>query len=141
MTGSAKAIDLQKNTSVATRPKWNDADKNRLSKAMSLICLLQKTYGKSPDQLGMLVEGFAWALSDFSVDEVLEALKKYVASKPDIPAPSDIIAILRPNSKEWTPDWAVYNRFKELRQSGGAFALSEDEVSYMRRCEAYSLGR
>lgn len=38
--------------------------------------------------------GFSWALADYEIDVILDAFRIYIRSKPDIPAPADILAII-----------------------------------------------
>lgn len=55
---------------------------------------MQKAYGKTPDELETLVEGFAWALADYHMPKIMEAFKEYIKNHSDIPAPADIIKII-----------------------------------------------
>jgi hypothetical protein len=40
------------------------------------------------------VEGFSWALADYEMPEVIDAMKQYIKTQNDIPAPADIIKIM-----------------------------------------------
>ncbi len=137
-----RAVALQQNTEVAQiKNLWDSDSKARLSEALSLVCTLQKSYGKTPDQLHTMVAGFAWALADFEPEAVFSALKIYIRRKNDVPAPADIIAILAPEPEIWSPDWSVYNRYKEMLAKEGKYALTPEEKKYMAMCEEWSLSR
>lgn len=59
------------------------------------ICALQKQYGKTPAELEVLVEGFSWVLADYNIVEIQDAMMEYISNNNDIPAPYDIIKIIR----------------------------------------------
>jgi hypothetical protein len=61
---------------------------------LSQICALQKAYGKTEHELETLVEGFSWALSDYEMPDILKAMRLYITTHSDIPAPNDIIQII-----------------------------------------------
>jgi hypothetical protein len=65
-----------------------------MAAVLSTICVTQKTYGKEPDDLKVMVEVFAWALSEYRLDAVVCAIKKYISKNADIPTPSDLIALM-----------------------------------------------
>lgn len=88
-----------------------------------------------------MVEAFSFFLHDYEIKDIIRAVGLYVLSCPDIPAPSDIRKILKPQKKEWRPDWDYYRSLKQTLKDGGAYALSEGERSYISACESYSLGQ
>lgn len=118
---------------------WTPGQKTQLSIALGRLCSMQKTYGKTPADLNTLVEGFAYYLRDFSVPEVLAALDQYVLRHADIPAPSDIVTVLKPELEPWKPDWEFYRHLKKSLADGGTYAISDDESGYIRACENYSI--
>lgn len=67
---------------------------------LSRVCVLQKQYGKTKQELEELVEGFAWLLADFPMAAVAGAFKSYLRERSDIPAPADIIAIIKREEEE-----------------------------------------
>ena len=95
---------------------------------LSQVCALQKTYGKSQDEIETLVEGFAWALDGFEMPEIMEAMRSYILSKNDMPAPADILVIIKENRfmremRAITPENIA--RWKRYQEKG--IALSEYE--------------
>lgn len=69
-------------------------NKAQLAEILEQVCALQKAYGKTPEELETLVEGFAWALSEYKMYQIIRSMRKYVLSHSDIPAPADIIKII-----------------------------------------------
>lgn len=66
-------------------------------------------------------------------------MAKHIATRPDIPTPSDIRNIIDPPKQEFKPDWDVYKSLKADKLERGEYALSKDEMDYVAACEAYSL--
>lgn len=56
---------------------------------------MQKQYGKTAEELETLVEGFAYLLAEYGLYDIREAFMRYIKTEPDIPAPSDIIKIIK----------------------------------------------
>jgi len=102
---------------------------------------LQRQYGKTQGELETLVEGFAWALADYTPEEVIHALGQHIRRSPNIPTPSEIIAIIDPPVEPFKPDWAFYNHLRDLVKQGGAYAVTQEEADYMTACEKHSLGK
>lgn len=61
---------------------------------MSQVCALQKAFGKTKEELEVLVEGFNWALSDYDMEEIMLGIKEHIRTQSDVPAPADIIKIM-----------------------------------------------
>lgn len=99
---------------------------------------MQRQYGKTSAELETLVDGFAWALADYSVADVIAAIGQHIRKSPNIPTPSEIVAIIDPPVEPFKPDWAYYNRLRELARDGGPYALSADEIEYIQTCERHS---
>lgn len=72
----------------------NARNKAQLAEILSQLCALQKQYGKTQAELETLVEGFSWALADYAMPEIIKAMRKYVLTASDIPAPADVIKII-----------------------------------------------
>ena len=67
-----------------------------MSILLSQCCVLQKTYGKSQAEIETLVEGFNMILGDRdAMDDIQKAFMEYMKHNADIPAPSDIVKILK----------------------------------------------
>jgi hypothetical protein len=130
-SGSVKATGSPQNTAT---PQHSNQDKARLAEALARICALQRQYGKTEAELKVLVEGFCWALSEYHMDSILQAIKQYIKTRPDIPAPADIEAILNPPLPK--PDWAVYVALKKRSQEGDWLLASERQ--FLRDCEEYA---
>jgi hypothetical protein len=97
--GPASLTDLPPNT-VPKQPqrtqRMGTADKARLSETLGRVCALQREYGKSSAELETLVEGFAWAMAAYPVEDIIRAMGTWVLSHREIPTPSDLLDILRP---------------------------------------------
>lgn len=127
---------------VQAKTKWTSDEKAQLAVVLGHVFEVQKQYGKSPASIKTLVEGFAWVLSEYPLDRVVMAIGEYIKRHPDIPAPANITAILDPlPPPPWVPDWSYYNRLKKMREDGGIYALQQEEEDFMKKCEAYSLGK
>jgi hypothetical protein len=124
----------QKTTPIA---KWSDIDKERLAQALGQVCTVQNAYGKKADDLPVMVAGFAWALRDFSVDDVVWALGEFMNRSPNFPTPFNIRQILQPPEKTFNPDKPYYIYLQKLRQEQGKFALNDEEEEYIRKYEAH----
>jgi hypothetical protein len=98
---------------------------------------LQKQFGKTPGQLKNIIDGFCWALQRYPVDMVIAGLGEYIRRKPDIPTPSDIVAIIDPTSLPFQPDKPYYVGLKKLKAEQGQYALSDDEEDYVRQYEEH----
>ncbi len=56
-------------------------------------------YGKTPAELHVLVEGFSWVLAEHKMPVILAAMREYVSNNSDIPAPADILKIIKEMQK------------------------------------------
>lgn len=114
-------------------------DLQNLQRCLSLIHRLQKVYGKTPEELWDLTQGYSYILKDHSMDLIIKTIMEYIKRCPDIPSPSDINNIIDPVKPEWKPDWAVYNRLKDnIKQD--KFVTTEQR-NYMYRCERHVLDK
>lgn len=94
---------------------------------------MQKQYGKTAAELETLVEGFCWALEGYEIDEILNAMRQYVARKNDIPTPSDILNIIDPPPAPVQPlSGAVYIEIKKRMRSDVYVTIAEREY-----CQSY----
>lgn len=134
-TGLAKATSLLPNT--AEKRNWSASEKEGLSQVMSRVCALQRQYGKSPAELKTLVEGFAWVLGRYSMDQVISGIARYIEDNPNIPTPSEIKAIIDPPLPIWKPDRSYYIRLIDIRKTEGQYGLDNDEIEYIRKYEAH----
>lgn len=70
--------------------------------ALSFLSENQKNYGKKYD-IEKLVTGFEFVMAEeYSVEQVLYALKLYMKTNSDMPAAADIISILSPEERKIT---------------------------------------
>jgi hypothetical protein len=115
--------------------KWTEIDKDRLAKALGQVCTVQNAYGKKANDLPVMVAGFAWALREFVVDDVIWALGEFMNLSPNFPTPFDIRKILQPPVKAFVPDKPYYVYLQKLRQEQGKYALNDEEMEYIRRYE------
>lgn len=88
--------NLNQNVSTANTYKTlNARSKADLVILLRQVCALQKAYGKTAEELEILVEGFAWLLAEFNMYEIKDAFKKYILNHNDIPTPHDILEIIK----------------------------------------------
>jgi len=120
---------------------WTPEEQSSLAVVLGRVFDLQKQYGKTSEQVNNIVAGFCWALGKYPMDKVVDGIRQYILAKPDMPTPADIRQIIDPIPAPWRPDWAVYNRFKKLKEEQGPYALGQEEIDYMIACENYSLGQ
>lgn len=120
---------------------WTTDSKAKLAAVMGTVCSLQRTYGKTTDELKTIVEGFAWILAPYAPEAVISAIGKFVLTSPLIPTPYEIRNILDPVKEPFKPDWAVYNRLRDLLKEGGPYALGDDEIKYMKACQDNSMSK
>lgn len=107
----------------------------QLIMTLSQVCRLQHQYGKTEAELKTIVDGFVTFLGHYPFAVIMQALKKFVLTHRDIPAPSDIEAIINP--PEPRPDMAVFLSLQKQSRDGAY--LTPDERDYMRKCERYAL--
>ena len=100
-----------------TLPMLSARSKAELSILLGQICALQKQYGKKPEELEVLVEGFSVVLADFSIGKIKAALFEYIKKNSDIPAPADIIKIIEEQSKPKFPEVPL-SQLLEYRRKG-----------------------
>lgn len=122
--------------STSSRPH-SEAEKAALAAALGRVCALQKQYGKTAEELETLVEGFSWALSDYPMPDILNALKQYITSHPDIPAPADLRNIIDPPPQELSA--ALYVSLQKKAFSG-EYLLS-DEREFCQRFRDQELAK
>ena len=89
-----------KNTKNKPAPSFSWEDRKELTKALAITFSLQRQYGKSPQELENLVEGFCWILRDFTMQQILESIAEFISKNPEIPTPSDLLKILRPTGSK-----------------------------------------
>ena len=108
---------------------------------MAQVCTMQNQFGKSKDELETLVEGLAWVLDGYSLQEIMGGIAEYVRKNTNIPTPSEILAIIDPPKKPFQPDWAFYTRLNKLVQDSGPYAINQDEIDYLAACEKFSVNK
>jgi hypothetical protein len=118
---------------------WTPDEQSSLAVILGWVFDLQKQYGKTTEQANNIVAGFCWALGKYPISQVVDGIQQYILNKSDMPTPADIRQIIDPIPESWRPDWAVYNRFKKLKEEHGPYALSQEEIDYMIACENHSL--
>lgn len=68
---------------------------------------MQKQYGKTPAELEILVEGFSWVLAGYTMPKILAAIREYITHNSDIPAPADIVKIIKAGEKPTMPETTI----------------------------------
>lgn len=109
-----------------------------LAKTLARICALQQQYGKTEAELETLVEGFCWALSDYPMQTIIEAIAKHIRKTPTIPTPADIENIINPPPPKI--DWPLYIEIKKRLREGNVY-VDSDEKQFIRNCEDLAIIR
>lgn len=121
-----------------TEESFSPDDKRQLSVILSQICKMQKAYGKTAFDLETIVSGFLMFMEEYHMADILRGLKEYMKLKNDIPAPSDIIAIIDPPPEPLSQ--AMYIRICKKVEDGYTF-VSDAEYTYKSRFEQNELGK
>lgn len=95
-----------------------------MAEILSQVCALQKQYGKTQAELETLVEGFSWVLADYPMPKIIKAFREYVISHSDIPAPSDIIKLIKEDFEYNAPTLEKLREYK----SKGIILTPRDEA-------------
>lgn len=85
------AIDSQKNI----RRKLPAKDKLKLLNLMTVILPAQKRFGTTEKELEAIIEVWARALGEFTIEQITAATWQYVKMRPDVPAVCQIENIIR----------------------------------------------
>lgn len=93
-----------------------------------------KVYGKEPEQLGNLNAMFQLVLEDYTIEQITAAFKVYISRSTEIPAPADIVSIIRRGNKP-PFDKAVYIRLEKKGHDARSYA----EDAYMAAYEEYQI--
>lgn len=75
--------------------KWSDNEKTQLAKALGVLALIQKSYGRTVD-IKPTVMAWEWVMGDYAADSVITAMEAYMRQSSDMPAPADLIKIIDP---------------------------------------------
>ena len=113
-------------------------DKARLAETLTIICALQKQYGKTEKELEILVEGFSRVLRRRPIQAIIDAIETYSLTNAGIPAPADIENIINPPPPKI--DWALYIELKKRLREGNVY-VDQDEKQFLRDCEAVGVDR
>lgn len=132
-SGLPKETDSPKNTS-----EMKLSDKALLAKTLARVCALQQQYGKTEAELETLVEGFCWALADYPMESIIDAIGRHIRKSPTIPTPADIEAIINPPAPKI--DWPLYIELKKRLRDGRSY-VDQDEKRFIRNCEDLAILR
>ncbi len=75
---------------------WTAEEKTEILKVFTVMATIQKTYGREIDIKPTLQAWEYLMAKDFTGAQVVAAMDAYMRKSSDMPAPADIIAILRP---------------------------------------------
>ena len=134
LAGQTQASNLQQGTS----PKHSKSDKAQLTLALSQTCVLLKLYGKTQAELGTMVEGLCWAIPDFPMGLIIDAMALHVRRKSELPTPADLLAIINPPKPKFRPNNAVYVGIKQRMKDPYAF-ITDAERDYVWQCEQFAI--
>lgn len=105
--------------------EMSNDDKSHLAQVLAQVCALQKAYGKTAGELEILVEGFAFVLSDYSSKQITDAMRVFVRQSHEIPNPSEILAILDPKPEKLSS--AVYVELNKKKRNGSFLTTQESD--------------
>lgn len=114
--------------------KSDPAGKKRIGEAIVLFHDALKTYGKQPEQMESVTKLFMFALADYPVEKIVEAMAYYVRNYTDFPSPADIVQIIERGNKP-PFDRAVYTTISKKHPAD----RSSDEWAYMRSYERFMI--
>lgn len=109
--------------------------KARVGEAVVLFYDALKTYGKQPEQMESVTKLFMFALADYPVQKIIDAMSFYVRHYTDFPAPADIVQIIERGNKP-PLDRSVYVNLSKKQPD----QRTSEEWAYMREYEAFQLG-
>ena len=108
--------------------------KKRIAEAVLLFHDSLKVYGKQPDQMESVLKLFHFALADYPVQKIVDAMAYYVRNYSEFPAPADIVQIIERGNKP-PYDRAVYvaicKKLAELR--------TDDEWEYIEGYQKFMI--
>lgn len=90
--------------------KWTDEEKTEIAKALSVMAIIQKSYGKEID-VKNTVKAWEFIMEDYTANQVIAAMQAYMRKSNDIPTPADLIKIINP--PERTITYAEYKHALE----------------------------
>jgi len=125
--------------SLQKQEPWTAEDQAALALVLGQIFDMQKQFGKHTGQLENIINGFCWALKAYPVQTVVDALAEYIRLHSDMPTPSDIVKIIHPPLPVWKPDWNYAAGLRKMRQDQGSYALNDDEIAYLAKCDDLAL--
>jgi len=106
-----------------SQDSWNALEIKNLAMALTFAYKAQNTY-KEPLDLEDRIEGWKFILEDeYSIEQVLWALKKFLKNNPTMPVPADMIAILNPPKPRITE--AQYVQAQKWQERNGYPVFSE----------------
>lgn len=98
-----------------------------LSEMLARVCALQKQYGKTKDELDILVNGFDWTLASYEVPEIVKAMGNYIKESSDIPAPADLIKLIEEDRR-----CAVRGRLASEPTKGFPWEVADKRAAELR---------
>jgi len=75
---------------------WTTEDKTKILQVFSVMATIQKAYGRDIDVKPTLQAWEYLMASQFTAEQVVSAMELYMRQSSDMPAPSDIIALMTP---------------------------------------------
>lgn len=133
--------DLQQNRSTTLTQaksfipmKDDQPGKQRIGEALEMFHDSLKVYGRKPEQLESVTKLFMFALADYPVQKIVDAMAYYVRNFTEFPAPADIVQIIERGNKP-PLDRAVYT---SLSKKDPSHRNSED-WAYLRDYEKFHL--
>lgn len=112
MTNLQNTSHKETNSLESSKPKLNAKDKMKLLNLLTVILPAQKRFGTTEREMEAIIEVWARALGEYSIQQIVDAAWKYVKIRPDVPAASDINNIIKHGYPE-----ARDNRYVKPTQS------------------------
>ena len=91
-------------------------------------------YGKQPEQLTNINLAFQMVLAPYKEIDIRKAFHIWLKRYDRMPTPSDIVRLIERKGKP-PLDKAIYIKLCKMKESGGAFALNNQELEYMKDYE------
>lgn len=76
---------------------WTNDEKAEILKVFTIMATIQKNYGREIDVRPTL-QAWEFLMGDFSAAQVVSAMTEYMRKSSDMPAPADIIALMKPEA-------------------------------------------
>lgn len=111
------------------KPSWQNSEIKSLSMALTAVYKTQTTF-KEPLELEDRLAGWKFVLEeDYSVEQILWALKRFMKLSPNMPVPADMVKILNPAPPRVTEAQYIQAQKWQERNGYPMFSDAKDIIS------------